>query len=250
MAYEWLGTFNKSQLTRFLGFARSQLPLVEARLQHLEAEKARQGVIVFKFDQGVPTAFVADPPDSYLGKLLAAYEVLGGDPFLDLRARNSNQPVFVLRGNESTPAQYMSSGEVIGARGLADAASAVLMQAAKAWFEEVLQRRFGRLERKIRRTLDYSDQLQTEIDVLTRITRPAEFGESLEGLAAQLEQLIADPNYRAIYDDLGKDKFGFNTHAPFSAYDVQPTEDPNSVDRTAETAQRQNSGFVAQGEKG
>lgn len=251
MAYDFLGTFNKSQLTRFLAYARSQLPLAAARVNHLEAEKSRIGVVVFRFAEGgAPATVVADPPESYLGKLFAAYEVLGGDPFHDLRLRNVNQPIYVMRGTETVPAQYMSSGDVLGARGLADGDSALLMQTAKRWLEDTMQRRFGRLERKIRRALDYSDQLQAEIDVLQRIVFPDTYGASLEGIATQLEQLIADPNYRAIYDDAGADPFGFNTYAPFSSYDVQATQDPNAVDRTADTAQRQNSGFVGPGEKG
>lgn len=250
MAHDHLGTFNKSQLDRFLVFARAQLPLVDARIQHLSAEQARLGSVVFKFDQGIPVGFAADPVESYLGKLLAAYEVLGGNPFQDLRIRLRTQPIFLVRGSESTPAQYMSNGEVVGAKGLADAPSAVLMSRAKAWIEDTLQGRFGKLERKIRRTLDYSDQLQVEIDVLTKIKAAAEIDDSLESYASQLQQLISDPNYRAIFDDKGKDPFGFTTYAPFSSYDAVTSSDPNLVDRTSESPQRQNAGFVGPGEKG
>lgn len=249
MAFDHLGTFNKSQLDRFMAFARSQLPLVDARIQHLAAEQARLGSVVFRYDQGVPVGFAADPVDSYLGKLLAAYEVLGGNPFYDLRVRLRTQPIFLVRGSESTPAQYMSNGEVVGAKGLADAPSAVLMARARAWIEDTLHGRFGRMERKIRRTLDYSDQLQTEIDVLTKIKAAAEVDDSLESYATQLYQLLSDPNYRAIFDDKGKDPFGFTAYAPFSSYDAVASTDPNLVDRTAEGPQRQNTGFVGPGEK-
>lgn len=249
MAYDWLGTFNKSQLDRFLAFARTQLPLVDARIQHLEAEQNRLGTVAFRYDQGVPKEFIADPAESYLGKLLAAYEVLGGNPFHDLRVRLRTDPVFAIRGSETTPMQFMSNGEVIGARGLADAPSAEIMRQARVWLESTLNGRFDRLERKIRRALDYADELEREITNLKLIKQGVEIDGSFEQLADQLVQLISDPNYRAIFDDAGKDPFGLTSYAPFSSYDATPSNDPNLVDRTADTAQRQNKGYVGPGEK-
>lgn len=249
MSHDFLGTFNKSQLERFLVFARSQLPLVDARVQHLEAEQARQGSVVFRYDQGIPTQFMADPADSYIGKLLAAYEVLGGNPFHDLRVRLRTDPVFAIRGSETVPVQFMSNGEVQGAPGLADAPTAEIMRQARGWLESVLNGRFDRLERKIRRAIDYADQLEAEITYLKLVTQAVSVEGSFEQLADQLMQLIADTNYRAIFDDAGKDPFGLTVYAPFSSYDATPSNDPNLVDRTAGTAQRQNKGYVGPGEK-
>lgn len=250
MAFDFLGTFNQSQLTRFMAFARAQLPLVDTRILHLAAEQNRLGAVVFKYEGGIPVGYSADPSESYLGRLLAAYEVLGGNPFHDLRVRFRTQPIFLVRGTESTPAQYMSNGEVVGAKGLADAPSAVLMGRARVWLEDAIQGRFGSLERKIRRSLDYADQLQQEMDMLTRIKATVEVEGSFEEIAMQLNELMSDPNYRAIFDDQGKDPFGFTTYAPFSAYDAVVSSDPNKVDRVADGPQRQNKGFVGPGEKG
>lgn len=249
MSFDWLGTFNRSQLDRFLAFARTQLPLVDARIQHLEAEQNRLGVVSFRYEQGIPKEFIADPAESYIGKLLAAYEVLGGNPFHDLRVRLRTDPVFAIRGSETTPTQFMSNGEVIGARGLADAPSAEIMRLARGWLESTLIGRFDKLERKIRRALDYADELEREIANLKLIKQSVEIDGSFEQLADQLVQLISDPNYRAIFDDGGKDPFGLTTYAPFSSYDATPSNDPNLVDRTADTAQRQNKGYVGPGEK-
>jgi len=239
MAYDWLGTFNKSQLDRFLAFARSQVPLIDARINHLSAEMARIGSIAFIYNQGVPSSFSVDPA-SYLGKLIAVYEVMGGDPFKDLRVRAKTDPVFAVRSTEFNPVQYMSNGEVIGAKGLADAATAEMMRKAKTWLRE----------RKIRRAMDYADSLQNEIDVLETIKSTVETADSFEQLAAQMSTLISDPNYRAIYDDLGKDPFGLTTYAPFSSYDVVNSSDPNIPVRSSDTAQRQNTGFVGPEEVG
>jgi hypothetical protein len=245
MAHDWLGTFNKSQFERFLAYAKSQLPLVEGRLLHLQAEVNRIGSVVFRYSKGIPQGYAADPADSYLGKLLGTYEVLGGDPFIDLRVRLRNDPVFRVKGTETQSSQFMSNGEVIGAKGLSDAPTAELVRNGKSWLNATLDYRFGNLERKIRRAVDYSDELQNEIATLKTIQQAASVTGSLEYVAAQVSQFLADSNYRAVYDDGGGDKFGFNVYAPFSSYDVG-----GDGSREAETAQRQNTGFVGPGSTG
>jgi hypothetical protein len=244
VAYDHLGTFNRSQFERFLAFARAQLPQAPARIQHLKAEVQRVGSVVFRYDQGIPKGYAADPPESYLGRLLGAYQVLGGDPFLDLRVRLKNDPVYLLRGTESTTPQLMSNGEIVGAKGLSDAPTAELMREARAWVDDTLISRFESLERKIRHQMDYSDELKAEIVRLTTVQMAVETTGSLEYIAAQINQYLADQNYRAVYDDGGSDKFGFFVYAPFSSYDVASGV---SNGRVTEMGQRQNSGFVNSG---
>jgi hypothetical protein len=251
MAHDTLGTFNKSQFDRFMAWARSQLPLVDARILHLEAEKARIGTVIFAFDQEKkPVGYRSKPAESYLGKLLAAYEVLGGDPFTDLQIRLRTAPVFLERGSETKAPERMSNGEIVGARGKSDGPSALLMQAAKGWLADTIQYRFNSLERKIRRALDYSDQLQAEIDNLKLLQLLPNVEGSLENIATQVTQLLSDPQYRAIFDDGGGDPFGRTIYAPFSAYDVAKNSDPNAPPRVSESAQRQSGGFVGPGETG
>jgi hypothetical protein len=200
--------------------------------------------VVFRYSQGVPKGFAADPSDSYLGKLLGAYEVLGGNPFIDLRVRLKSDPVFLLRGTETTTPQLMSNGEVVGAKGLSDAPTAELMHDARAWVDDTLTYRFDALERKIRRAMDYSDELQAEVVRLTTIQMAASTVGSLDYIEAQINQYLADNNYRAVYDDAGGDKFGFNVYAPFSSYDVATGQGDG---RVVESHQRQNTGFVGPG---
>jgi hypothetical protein len=249
MAYDYLGTFNRSQWEKFLAFARSQLPYVTARIRFLSLEISRIGTVSFKYDEGVPQGYAATPTDSYLGKLLAAYEVMGGDPFQNLRVRQKTQPVYILQGDESTPPQFTSSGEVVGGKGLLDGPTAELMRAAREWVDETLQARFNRLERKIRRAMDYSDQLQQEALSLQVIQQAAQIEGSLEFIAAQIDEYLMDHNYRAIYDDSGSDPFGLKVYAPFSSYDGAPPKDPNAdVHRERVTAQREDSGYRGPGE--
>lgn len=162
---------------------------------------------------------------------------------MDLRLRLKNDPVFKLKGTESNPSQFMSNGEVIGGKGLSDAPTAELMIQAKSWITDTLQLRFDRLERKLRRAMDYSDELQSEIATLNTIRLTATTVGSLEYIAAQVAQYLSDSNYRAVFDDRGGDAYGFHVYAPFSSYDIVG-------DRVSESPQRQNSGYVGPGESG
>lgn len=242
MAHEFLGTFNRSQFERFLAFARSQLPLVDGRIQHLTAEASRVGTLLFRYSNGVPQGFAASPTTSYLAKLLAAYEVLGGNPFIDLRVRIKSDPVFRVRGTETSSADFMSNGEAVPGKGLSDAPTAELMHSAKLWIDDTLHARFERLERKIRRAMDYADELKSEIATLKTIQLAASVTGSLEYIASQVNQFLADQNYRAVYDDGGGDKYGFYVYAPFSSYDVG-----GDGSRVADSPQRQNQGYVGPG---
>ena len=239
MAFDFLGTFNKSQFERFLAFARTQVPLIEARQLHLENEIARIGVVVFRIEQGIPQGYAGDPETSYLGKLLRAYEALGGNPLLDLRLRLRSDPVYLIRGDVLTEPQYTSGGEPIGGKGLEDGPTAVLMQRGKRWLDDTVQARFNRLERRIRRAMDYSDQLQEELAELTTLQAAAEIRGSLEFIAAQIQQYITDVNYDAIYDDQGEDEHGLLPYAPRASYDVPEASTNEDVNREAERIQKQ-----------
>jgi hypothetical protein len=229
VAHEFLGTFNKSQHDRFVAFAKAQTEDILGRITHLTAEQFRIGKLAFSYDSGgSPLGYVPQPQNSYIGRLLACYEILGGDPKHDLNIRSMAQPVFLLAGDETKPAQLLSNGEVMGAPGLADGDSAVLVQAARAWLPDVLQYKRDYLERKIRRMLDYSDQLQAEITLLQTIVAAKETDGSLEFIFDQVNQLLSDPTYRAIYDDKGKDPLAKKVYAPFKPYlggpDVVPSD--------------------------
>jgi len=250
MAFDFLGTFNKTQWERYLVFARAQIPLVEARIGYLRAERARIGTVAFEYQGGVPVSLTSPGQTTYLGKLFAAYEVMGGNPFLDLRARTRSQAIFTIRGSETSTPNMMSNGEVMGQRGLADALSSELSRKSRVWLDGTMKARFDRLERKIRRALDYSDELDLEILLLAKISSAVTTDGSLEFIAEQMAGLLTDPNYRAIFDDQGKDPFGLTSYAPFSEYDVEPPLDPNLGTRVATAPQRQDSGYVGPGETG
>lgn len=248
MAYDFLGTFNQAQFDRYSEFARNQLELVDLRIKHLEAEMIRIGVVVFRYDEGIPQALTADPETSYMAKLLAAYEVQGGHPFYDLRTRSRSNPIFLQRGDEVTSPHTMSNGEAIGGKGLADGPSAELVRRSREWLDETLQSRFGRLERKIRRALDYRDQLELEVSQLKVLQSELTTANSLEDLLARIQQLIDDPSYRALTTDT--DPFGLLVNALYSSYDVPSSRDPNAPSRQASAVvpQRQQGVIVKPGQ--
>lgn len=220
MAFEFKGTFTKSQFDRFETYLRNQVQQVEPRIQHLEAELARIGTLAFAYDSGgVPTGCAGDTNATYSGKLFNVYEALGGDCFFDLQVRSTSQAVFRVAADETRHAALMSNGEVIGRRGLSDGESAELTSEARAWVVGDLDRRRDFLERKIRRLLDYADQLQNEINTLKTIFQDETVDGSLDFLIAGIQTLAADRQYMAVTNDgSGTDPHGKYAKSPQAAY--------------------------------
>jgi YD repeat-containing protein len=227
--FDWLGTFNRSQFQRLTTYTRSQLTYIKSRIGHLTTEKQRIGFLQFTYDSaGQPTGYATGQPGvrTFIGKLMSAYEVLGGDPFYDLQVRSTSNPVFYTKGTETYSAKVLSNGEPVPSLGLADAVSGNAVRSIRGWVSENLDR-LERIERKVRRAIDYSDQLQLEIDNLNSITNAVEVEGSLENLITLVNQLFTDPSYRAIADDKGKDPFGKVAYAPMSSYDQGGTRAPS-----------------------
>jgi hypothetical protein len=219
MSFEWGGTFTVSQFNRLRDYIRSQATQIDARIKHLQAERDRIGDLAFAYDAGgVPTDMEADIPLTYVGKLFSAYEALGGDAEFDLQMRSTSQPVFRLAGDVTKPAQLMSNGEVINTPGLSDAESAKVIQKLRGGFSGDLQRRRYSLERKIRRAIDYSEQLDVEISQLKLLQSSAETNGSVENLISIINVLASNPQYYAVTDDGGQDPHGKFARAPIAGY--------------------------------
>lgn len=220
MAYEWNGTFTRSQFERFRTYVENQVRLIDARIEHLEAERLRVGDLSFAYDAGgVPTHVTGDPPVTYVGKLVGAYEALGGDVEFDLQVRSTLQPVFRLPGDTTQAAQLLSNGEVISVQGLGDAESAVTVQAIRGWVSQDLARRRDSLERKIRRAIDYAEQLSAEIGELELLKGSQDTEGSLAFYMKIIGDLTAERNYMAITDDTETpDPHGKFAKAPIAPY--------------------------------
>lgn len=219
MAHEIGGTFTLSQFERFKAYALAQKEQVAARIDHLAAEILRTGNLAFAYSaDGTPTDITSDSPHTYCGKLYAAYAALGGDAQYDLQVRSSSQALFLIAGSETRSAQLMSNGEVLGVPGLADAPSSVIIQKMKSFVASDLQRRRDYLERKMRRALDYVDQMNAEIIELKAIQQTATVDGTLEYFIEAIKALALDNNYMAVTNDAESDPYGKLSHAPIAPY--------------------------------
>ena len=224
MAFDFKGTFTASQFERYESYLLGQTELAEARIQHLEAERERIGNLLFAFDtDGVPTGVAHDGSVTYCGKLFAVYEALGGDAFFDLQVRSSSQAVFRQRADETRNSQLMSNGEVIGTKGMADAESGELIDATRELVQGDIDFRKTSLERKIRRAIDYSEQLAQEIGSLQAMTLDQSVDGSMAFLIEGVKLLFADRGYKALVDDGAQpDPHGKLVRAPFAGYNPGP----------------------------
>jgi len=229
VAFDFLGTFNKSQYNRFATFAKDQLLTFGPRVAHNVSEVNRLGSLTFEYDSGGrPIKFTSsDVTSTYIGRLVAAYEVLGGDVQYDLQVRSLTQAVYLMPASETAPPQLMSNGEIVGQKGLADALTAELMRSARSHLTSALHYKREYLERKVRRSLDYADQLTAETALMSALAASAEAPRSLGSIFQAIEDLLTDQNYRPIYDDKGLDPYGKLTYAPFAPYSTADAKPEN-----------------------
>ena len=220
MAFEWNGTFTRSQFERFRSYVLEQVQLIDARIAHLNAERERVGDLSFAYDSGgLPTHVTADPPTTYIGKLYGAYEALGGNVEFDLQVRSTNQPVFRLAGDATRAAQLLSNGEAINVQGLGDAESAVTVQSMRGWVAGDLGRRRDAIEHKIRRAIDYAEQLRREASELELLKGAEDVEGSLAYYLKIIDSLTVQRDYMAITDDSAQpDPHGKFARAPMAPF--------------------------------
>lgn len=178
MAFGFYGTFTSGQLQQLIDFSLIQERDLKARNLWLSAQLTRNGVFSTEYDAqtSLPKSFTASS-GSYAAKLLQAYRILGGTPEKDFMLRTRSQPVFLTRGKNIDAAttgvdpqagysDTLSNGRRIRGSQRFDRDVGVLVDKLKSWQLEPIKRKREHLEFKIKRALDYSDQLQQEIAVL------------------------------------------------------------------------------------
>lgn len=224
MAFNIFGTYTTAQWNEFTAYVAIQRVDLQARFNWLSAEQARVGI--FNTDYGndnfptpynpddPSTGFTCIPDSSYGAKLLSAYRVLGGVPEDDMLLRTSDQPVFLTRGTSA------ATGEDASKTGYSDLYSngrrdrggmrfdrdlGLKVNLVKNPFLETIKRKRERLEYKIKRALDYSDQLQNEMNSITALlgTGPG----SLDDLLSQVTSQANLPGSFGVVNN-PNDKFG------------------------------------------
>ena len=145
---------------------------------------------------------------------MAAYRILGGIPENDMLLRTSDDPVFLTRGVN------VSSGEGNHKTGYSDTYSngrrdrggmrfdrdlGLLTEKVKKPFLEAVKHKRERLEFKIKRALDYSDQLQRESDSIDKL-----LGDGPGSLDSMLGNVVVSMNLPGSFGviDNADDKFG------------------------------------------
>jgi len=183
------------------------------------------GSLSFAYDSnGIPTFIQPSDTTTYIGRLFQVYEALGGDAEFDLQVRSMAQPVFKTTGTENHFSQQMSNGEIVSAGGgLSDAPTAELVRSARDWTYDAQFYRRDLLERKIRRALDYVDQLNAEVTQLQQIQADASLSGALGYIIAGVEQLIANRYYISAQNDSSNpDPHGKLAYAPVAGYMPNP----------------------------
>jgi len=178
MAFNFFGTMTTGQLQQLIDFSLIQERDLKDRQKWLSAQLTRNGVFSTEYDAAtnLPKSFTA-PDNSYAGKLLRAYRVLGGTPEKDFMLRTTDKPVFLTRGvniNTQTAgtdptsgySDIMSNGRRVRGSQRFDRDVGMPVTRLKSWQLEAIKRKREHLEFKIKRALDYSDQLQREIEVI------------------------------------------------------------------------------------
>jgi len=235
MAFNFYGTLTTGQWEEFKKFALIQKTDIQARILWLNRELLTVGVFTTIYDDGtnLPVSFTAAPTTSYAAKLLQAYRILGGTPERDMILRTSDQPVFLTTAPHM---QVQTDGTVAGGfsdlftngkryRGTQrfDRDLGFIIERFKKWQLEAIKRKREHLEFKIKRALDYSDQLQIERDLLQAMIAPAS-DTSVDNQIINIEKLFHRPGAMNVIDNL-LDIFGFGIGRPGdTAYPNTTTE--------------------------
>jgi hypothetical protein len=178
MSFNFFGTFTTAQFDELVDFSKIQEQDLLDRLVWLKRQLELNGIFSTEYDDNNdPVSFSCNPPHSYGAKLMHAYRILGGVPERDMLLRTSDKPVYLTRGvnidSESSTSGYsdvFSNGRRYRGNQRFDRDIGLKVQRLKSWQLEIIKRKREHLEFKIKRCLDYSDQLQNEIIFLTRMT--------------------------------------------------------------------------------
>ena len=173
MAINIFGTMSTGQWNIFRAFTLVQK--VELQLRKLWLQKEIQKVGVFTTEYGpdnFPVSFSATP-GSYADKLMQAYRIMGGVPERDMLLRTSDKPVYLNRGAPpvqdqngqftDSSAGSFSNGRIVRGNQRFDRDLGLRVDRLKKWQLESIKNKLEHIEYKIKRSLDYSDQLQNEL---------------------------------------------------------------------------------------
>jgi hypothetical protein len=217
MAFSFSGTFTSAQWEALKEFGFIQRSDLEKRKLWLQAQLSRNGIFITEYDSDTNKPVLFDcNSGSYGKKLLDAYRILGGIPERDMLLRTSDKPVFLTRGSNLQISEGSSQGgysDVFtnGRRNRGntrfDRDTGVLIDRFKNWQLESIKHKRENLEYKIKRCLDYSDQIQNEIDLIDKIM--SDGFSSFDNTLSRIENDISSPGKMNYVED-SQDDFGLS----------------------------------------
>jgi hypothetical protein len=222
MAFNFWGTFTQGQYEAFKTFSLVQKTDIDNRRKWLETEIRRVGIFSTDYDDNNnPISFSCSPAISYGAKLLEAYRILGGIPEQDFLLRTIDKPVFLTEG---APITFDDNGTVSGGtseefsdgrryRGSIrfDRDMGLKVNRLRSWQLEQIKFKREHLEFKIKRCLDYSDQIAAEIVQLK--TLAGDGLKSVDDLIITIDQAISDPTQINVPQGSSNDKYGLKIGA-------------------------------------
>lgn len=223
MAFSFFGTFSSGQLEELRKFSKVQERDLVARRKWLSFQQSRNGIFVTEYDPQtfLPILFEVANPQSYGAKLILAYRSLGGNPERDFLLRTSDQPVFLTRGKNigdditDATAGYsdvFTNGRRVRGEQRFDRDVGLIVEKLKTWQLEPIKRKREHLEYKIKRCLDYSDQLEKE-GVLLDLLIDIDSGKTVDDILLKIYLYQTRTGAQNVIED-AEDIFGLNIGRP------------------------------------
>lgn len=226
MAFSFYGTFTTAQWDELREFGKIQKVELLSRKSWLQKMLSNNGIFVTNYDEnGYPIEMMDDESPgfncnegSYGKKLLDAYRMLGGHPERDMLLRTREDAVHLVAG------QNLTSGGGTASGGFSDMYSngrrnrgtmrfdrdlGVKMDRFKSWQLDAIKQKRERLEFKIKRCLDYSHQIQNEIDFIDSLLGINKDGSGVDELIHSVEAEISKEGVMSVINN-PNDKFGLN----------------------------------------
>jgi len=129
--------------------------------------------------------------------------MLGGVPENDMLLRTRDQVVFLKRGIDEDDSPDYSNGRVDRGTQRFDRTLGLYVESLKKWQLEAIKAKREQLEFKIKRAMDYADQLKQESDMLASLIE----GFAVDEQIMKVETTITEPDRYNLPSDVG-DRFG------------------------------------------
>lgn len=161
-------------------------------------------------------------PGSYGAKLLDAYRMLGGIPEHDMLLRTRDKPVYLTRGSNLASgggtvnggfSDVFSNGRRNRGTMRFDRDLGVKVNRFKGWQLEIIKQKRERLEYKIKRCLDYSHQMQDEIDLITSLLGKDMTGSGVDDSISSVETEMSKEGVTGVVNN-STDRFGLKIGRP------------------------------------